>query len=98
MAGSDLSPMTFVSRRYIFFICASLTGLMGAIDATIVAVALPQLQRELDASIAWIGWTLTVYQLVQVLAMPIMGKLSDSIGRRKVFLFCVVSFTLGSVL
>lgn len=90
--------MTLVSRRYIFFICASLTGLMGAIDATIVAVALPQLQRELGASIAWIGWTLTVYQLVQVLAMPIMGKLSDSIGRRKVFLFCVVSFTLGSVL
>lgn len=87
-----------ISRRYVFFICAALTGLIGAMDATMVSVALPQLQRELDASISWIGWTLTVNQLMAVLAMPIVGKLSDSIGRRKVFLFCVADFMIGSML
>src|SRR5262249_49812481 len=90
--------MTSSRHRYIFFVCASLTALMASIDATIVAVALPQLQRELNASLAWIGWTLTVYQLVQVLSMPVLGKLSVSLGRRKIFLFCVLAFTLGSLL
>ncbi len=72
--------------------------LMGSIDSTIVAVGVPQLTTALNAPLAWVGWTLTVYQLVQVVMLPLAGKLSDSLGRKRVFLFCVGTFTVGSVL
>src|SRR5918911_2924869 len=86
------------TSRYVFFLLASLAVLMSAIDGTIVAVALPQLTDALHAPLTWVGWTLTAYQLVQVVMLPLAGRLSDTLGRKKVFMFCVVSFTLGSLL
>src|SRR4051794_11764733 len=84
--------------RHVFFALAAFAVLMGSIDTTIVAVAVPQLTTALDAPLIWVGWTLTAYQLVQVVMLPLAGKLSDSLGRRRVFLFCVATFTFGSLL
>jgi EmrB/QacA subfamily drug resistance transporter len=86
-----------LSRHLIFFL-AALAVLMGSIDGTIMVVALPQLSESLNTTLSWVGWTLTSYQLVQIVMYPLAGKLSDAIGRRRVFLFCVVSFTVSSIL
>jgi EmrB/QacA subfamily drug resistance transporter len=72
--------------------------LMNSIDSTIVAVAVPQLTTALDSPLIWVAWTITAYQLTQIIMLPLAGKLSDSLGRRKVFLFCVGMFTLGSLM
>src|SRR4051795_285442 len=85
-------------RKYIFFGLAALGVLMASIDSTIVAVGLPQLEKGLQAPLAWVGWTLTAYQLVQVVMLPVAGKLSDTLGRKRVFIFCVAMFTVGSLL
>src|SRR5919109_3099675 len=85
-------------ERYVFFLLSALAVLMAAIDSTIVAVAIPQLTDALNAPLTWVAWTLTAYQLVQVVMLPLAGKLSDSLGRKRVFMFCVGSFTIGSVL
>ena len=71
---------------------------MSSIDNTIVAVALPEIKRTLDAPLTWTSWTLTSYQLVQVVMFPLAGKLSDSLGRTRVFIFSLVIFTLASLL
>jgi EmrB/QacA subfamily drug resistance transporter len=84
--------------RHIFFVLAVSAVLMNSIDSTIVAVAVPQLTSALDAPLIWVAWTITAYQLTQIIMLPIAGKLSDSLGRRKVFLFCVGMFGLGSLL
>ena len=81
-----------------FFLLASLAVLMGSIDGTIMVVALPQLTDSLHTSLSWISWTLTGYQLVQMVMYPLAGKLSDAFGRRRVFLFCVITFTASSLL
>ncbi len=86
------------SGRYVFFVLASLALLMSSIDSTIVAVAIPQLTGALHAPLTWVGWTLTAYQLVQVVMMPLAGRLSDALGRKRVFLCCAGVFTLGSLL
>jgi EmrB/QacA subfamily drug resistance transporter len=41
---------------------------------------------------------LTSYQLVQIVMYPLAGQLADMLGRRRVFLFCVITFTLSSLL
>jgi EmrB/QacA subfamily drug resistance transporter len=91
--ASTLSP-----TRHVFFILAVSAVLMSSIDTTIVAVAVPQLTTALDSPLLYVGWTITAYQLVQVIMLPLAGKLSDSFGRKKVFLTCVGIFTLGSLL
>ncbi len=70
---------------------------MSSVDQTIVATALPAIHRELHAQINWSGWTITIYALGQVLAMPMAGKISDMYGRKKVFLLSAVVFTAASL-
>ena len=87
-----------IPSRYLFFALAALSVMMFSIDATIVAVALPTMMRDLGTTLALIGWTLTAYQLAQTVMFPLAGKLADNFGRTRVFLGCVVVFTLGSLL
>src|SRR5438132_9551833 len=87
-----------IPSRYAFFALAAMSVMMFSIDATIVAVALPTMMRELNTSLALIGWTLTAYQLAQTVMFPLAGKLADNFGRTRVFLACVIVFTVGSVL
>jgi EmrB/QacA subfamily drug resistance transporter len=84
--------------RHIFFALAAFAVLMSSIDSTIVSVAIPQLTVALNSPLALVAWTLTAYQLVQVVMLPLSGKLSESFGRKHIFLFCVATFTLGSFL
>ncbi len=70
---------------------------MASVDQTIVATALPAIERELHAGINWSGWTISVYALGQVIAMPMAGKISDMYGRKKVFMISAALFTFASL-
>ena len=84
-------------RRKLIFAIVSMGLFMSSVDQTIVATGLPAIQHELHAQINWSGWTITIYALGQVLAMPMAGKISDMYGRRKVFLISAAVFTLASL-
>jgi EmrB/QacA subfamily drug resistance transporter len=85
------------SRRLVFGIVA-IALFMSSIDATIVATALPAIHDSLRATINWAGWTITIYSLGMVVVLPIAGKISDELGRRRVFLCGVALFTAASLL
>src|SRR5215831_1382079 len=89
---------TLPLRRHVTFFLAALAVLMASIDGTITVVALPQLSESLNTSLSWVGWTLTSYSLVQIIMYPLAGQLSDMFGRRRVFLFCIITFTVSSLL
>ncbi len=75
----------------------ALALLMSSLDQTIVATALGTLQRDLDASITWAGWTMTAYSLGLVLMLPVAGTLSQRYGRRRIFMLSVVLFSGASL-
>jgi MFS family permease len=83
--------------RLVVFGVVAIALLMVSIDQTSVATALPSIQRDLDTSLAWSGWTITVYSLGQIIGMPVAGKLSDQFGRKAVFMVVVGVFTLTSL-
>jgi EmrB/QacA subfamily drug resistance transporter len=91
-ADGDAHP-----RRYLVFAIVSLALMMASVDQTIVATALPALQRDLHASVNWSSWTITIYALGQILMMPLAGKLGDQFGRKKIFLGAAVLFTTASL-
>ena len=84
-------------RRKLIFAIVSIGLFMASVDQTIVATALPAIDRELHAGINWSGWTISVYALGQVIAMPMAGKISDMYGRKKVFMISAALFTLSSL-
>ena len=87
--------VAFPRRRLVFFICA-MALFMSSINGSTVSTALPRIGAALGSPINWTGWTITIYQLGQVIAAPIAGRISDQFGRKKVFLACVSIFTLSS--
>jgi EmrB/QacA subfamily drug resistance transporter len=86
-----------LARRNLIFAIVSIGLFMASIDQTIVATALPAIQRELHTQINWSGWTITIYALGQVVAMPMAGKISDMYGRKRVFLISAAVFTASSL-
>lgn len=72
------------------------TGLI-AIDATILATAVPSVVKDLG-EFDQFPWLFSVYLLAQAVSVPIYSKLADTIGRKPVILTGVVLFLLGSIL
>lgn len=72
------------------------TGLV-AIDATILAAAVPAVVDDLGG-LTQFPWLFSVYLLAQAVSMPIYGKLSDLVGRKRIMLVGVGLFVVGSLL
>jgi EmrB/QacA subfamily drug resistance transporter len=72
------------------------TGLV-AIDATIIATAVPSIVASLGG-FAEFPWLFSVYLLAQAVTVPIYGKLADVFGRKPVMLFGIGLFLIGSIL
>src|SRR3954471_1708839 len=70
---------------------------MIMLDNTIVNVALPSIERDLDMSIANLEWIVTAYALAFAALMITGGKLADYYGRRRMFLVGLIIFTLSSL-
>lgn len=84
-------------RKTAVFTVASMVILLSAVNSTIIATALPSIERGLDSDLNWTGWVVTSYMLMNVTIMPLIGRISDEWGRKRVFMACVVVFTLGSL-
>jgi EmrB/QacA subfamily drug resistance transporter len=84
-------------RRYLIFVAAGLSLLMSSIDGTVVAVALPNLIEDLGTNVLWAAWTISIYFIAITMAMPMAGNLSDSFGRKNVFLTSLILFTGSSL-
>lgn len=83
-------------RRLVFAV-VSMALFMASVDQTIVATALGALQRDLHATVNWSSWTISIYALGQIIAMPTAGAISDIYGRKKVFIGAIVLFTAASL-
>ena len=83
-------------RRYLIFLAAALGLLMYSIDSTVVAVAFPNFINDFGTNVLWAAWTISIYLIAVTSVMPLMGNLSDSLGRKRVFLISLMLFTTSS--
>jgi EmrB/QacA subfamily drug resistance transporter len=84
-------------RRLLVLAVCSMSLLLVGLDATIVNVALPQMQRSLHSSVAGLQWTVDAYTLVIASLLMLAGSTADRVGRRRVFQLGLVVFSLGSL-
>ncbi|MDD1703533.1 MAG: MFS transporter [Methanoregula sp.] len=75
----------------------SLATFMASLDGTIVNIALPAISESFKLSTTTVSWVATSYLLVMVGCLLVFGKISDTIGYKKIFLVGFAVFTLGSL-
>jgi EmrB/QacA subfamily drug resistance transporter len=71
---------------------------MAILDTSVVNVAIPKMEAALNATTDQIQWVVTAYMLVLGVVVPISGWLTDKFGPKKLFLFALTTFTIGSAL
>lgn len=76
----------------------SLGGLAFAVLQSLVAPALTTLSRELDASTSDISWVITAYLLSASVLTPILGRLGDMVGKRRVLIGVLAVLAAGTLL
>ena len=86
------------NRKWLTLAAVSFGLFMIMLDNTVVNVALPSIQRELDADLSELQWIVTGYALTFAALMLVGGKVADAYGRRRVFVIGIVVFTVASLL
>jgi DHA2 family multidrug resistance protein len=71
---------------------------LGRLDQTIVNLALPKIISDFGITVSAAGWIATAYILANAVFVPIWGKLGDTLGRKKVYIWGFSIFILGSAL
>ncbi|VVB79616.1 Putative multidrug resistance protein MdtD [uncultured archaeon] len=71
---------------------------LGRLDSSILNLALPKIIENFGISVSSAGWIATAYIIANAVFVPIWGKLGDTIGRKRVYLWGFGIFIVGSVL
>ena len=86
------------TNKWLVTVSISFGTLMGAIDVSIVNVALPHIQGALGATIQEVTWVSTGYAIAIVILMPLTAFLGRLFGQKRVYVSCLVLFVAGSIL
>ena len=83
--------------RLLIFVGVVLGANLQILDTTMATVALPHMQGALSATQDEIAWVLTSYLIAVAIFMPLVGTLSERLGRRRLFLGTIVGFCIASM-
>ncbi|MDX2452864.1 MFS transporter [Desulfosarcina sp.] len=86
------------NRKWVSFILVATGIFMSTLDSSIVHIALPVIMENLNAPFKTVQWMVVIYLLTISSTLLAFGRLSDIKGRRWVYCYGFVWFTLGSLL
>jgi len=96
----DNNPLTnspLYQRRWWILLVVSVSIIIVVLDSTIVNIALPTLQRELNTTISELQWIISSYIMVFAALMLTMGAIGDRIGRAKMLQIGIIVFACASL-
>tara|TARA_Y100001960_G_scaffold332521_1_gene433345 strand:- start:359 stop:1849 length:1491 start_codon:yes stop_codon:yes gene_type:complete len=83
--------------RLLIFVGVVLGANLQVLDTTMATVALPRIQGTLSATLDEIAWVLASYLIAVAIVMPLVGTLTQRMGRKRVFLISVAGFCIASI-
>ncbi|WP_330475929.1 MDR family MFS transporter [Terrabacter sp. C0L_2] len=96
-SGPDGQPLLSHKEIITILIGLMMGMFLAALDQTIVASAMRVIADDLK-DLAGQAWVTTAYLITSTIATPLYGKLGDIYGRKKLFIFAISIFTIGSML
>jgi DHA2 family multidrug resistance protein len=92
------APARPVTNKWLVTVSVTFGTLMGAIDASIVNVALPHLRGAVGATLQEITWITTGFAIAMVIVMPLTAFLGRLFGQKRVYMLSLALFVAASVL
>lgn len=83
-------------RRHLALLVSAAGAMIVALDGTVLLVAQPSLQRDLDASVAQVQWTSTGYLVAVAALLVFAGRLGDRYGHARLLFIGVLGFGAAS--
>ena len=93
-----MSQPTIPASAWFIAPVVALAAFMEIMDISIANVSLPHIAGDLSSSQNESTWVLTSYLVTNAIVMPISGWLSNTFGRKRFFLVCIIGFTIASLL
>ncbi len=87
-----------VEYKWIALSCTSIGALFSVLSGTALTIALPEIMKDLKTSIALVMWVVMIYMFVITIFVPLVGRIADMIGRKKLYVSGFIVFILGSLL
>jgi EmrB/QacA subfamily drug resistance transporter len=94
---TEQAAVGFRSERGPVLIAVMLSTGLIAIDATILATAVPSIVADIGGFTQF-PWLFSIYLLAQAVSVPVYSKLADTVGRKPIMLIGIGLFLVGSVL
>lgn len=88
----------FTSNQWLILLTLIIGTFLGRLDGTIVNLALPKIIQDFGITISEASWISTAYIIANAIFVPVFGKIGDLMGRKPLYIFGIVSFTLSSML
>jgi DHA2 family multidrug resistance protein len=98
MPRSLAAPARAPTNKWLVTVSVSFGTLMGAIDASIVNVALTHIRGAVGATLEEITWISTSFVIATVLVMPLTAFLGRLVGQKRLYMASLVLFLIGSAL
>jgi EmrB/QacA subfamily drug resistance transporter len=95
---ASVAGHTFDRSHLPLLLTLALGVFAGALDLGVLSPALAAIAHGLGVAPRDVAWTFTLYLFANVVSIPIMSKLADTVGRRPIYILCVSIFAAGSVL
>jgi EmrB/QacA subfamily drug resistance transporter len=97
LGGTDTTSCSFLLRKWV--LAATILGSsLAFIDGTVVNVALPAIQKDLNATASELQWVVESYALFLAALVLVGGSLGDHYGRRRIFGIGVIIFAITSAI
>ncbi len=97
-APASVAGHTFDRSHLPLLLTLALGVFAGALDLGVISPALPAIAHGFGVAPRDVAWAFTLYLFANVVSIPIMTKLADTVGRRAIYTLCVAIFAAGSVL
>src|SRR5476649_1716571 len=88
----------FSSQQWLILATLMIASFLGRLDGTIVNLALPKIIQDFGITVSQASWISTAYIIANAIFVPVFGKLGDLIGRKPLYIFGIVGFTISSML
>ena len=84
--------------KWLILLTVIMGTFLGRLDQTVVSLAVPKIMLDFNITTSEAGWIATAYILANAVFVPVWGKLGDTIGRKKVYIWGFSIFIFGSIL
>ncbi|WP_105956688.1 MFS transporter [Apilactobacillus quenuiae] len=91
--------MTINRKKQVAIILATCIGIfLCMLDTTVMNIALPSIQNDLDINLNNLSWALNIYTITFASLTIPLSKLADNLGRNKIYILGILSFIVGSLI